>query len=110
MPFDLLQYPGALGSSPVSDAVTLHVRMPDGGILLPSGTTGQPVLAVLQAFGVPIRFEATGRILSHQSSLSPHVEAGTCRLEDLVLTSELDGAEIELSWDALVPQTYWVAG
>ena len=30
-----------------------------------------------------------------------------CRL---VMTPELDGLEFELTWDALVPQTYWIAG
>jgi hypothetical protein len=96
MPFDTLVHPDEVSATAVAP-LTVFVRMPDGGVLSPSVKVGERIMDALAAFGLPFRqgFGADGaaRLLGH-----------------LVMTPELDGLEIELPWDALVPQTYWVAG
>jgi hypothetical protein len=75
--------------------LSLRVRMPDGGVLTPSARTGERVIDALAAFGVPVRRD---------------VGADTCCLYDRLVTPDLDGIELTVPWDALVPQTSWVAG
>lgn len=112
-------------------SLSLLVRMPDGGVLSPPAIVGDRLIDALARFGISIRTE------DHAGSAAPcarfkrpwadrlpspdpeeqallstgGTQDGTNRLlSRIVLTPELDGLELELPWDALVPQTYWVAG
>ena len=113
--------------------LTLNVRMPDGGWLAPTAVAGHRVVELLARFGLPVRDECRGRCacatcrvripLAWRDRLLPpgaeeaavvsqlvDGDASTRLLCRLVMTPDLDGLEFELHWDALVPQTYWIAG
>lgn len=115
------------------NSLSLLVRMPDGGVLSPSALAGDRLIDALGRFGISLcsepRFQAHvaapyGRIKAPWMDRLPApapdekaqlaaqgVQDGTIRLlSEIVLTPELDGLELELPWDSLVPQTYWVAG
>lgn len=116
-----------------SKRLSLLVRMPDGGVLSASAAPGTRLSDALAGFGIPIRAEPrtsdgapppTVHITQPWSDRMPTpvaqeraalVAQGACDgtrrlLSQVVLTTDLDGLEVELRWDALVPQTYWVAG
>jgi ferredoxin len=107
--------------------------MPDGGILHPPAKAGERVIDALARFGVPVRIDGgkvdmfstcrVGFASAWTGQLPPPaaderrilaelgVRDGRTRvLCRLVMTTDLDGLELELPWDALVPQTYWIAG
>ena len=133
MPFDTVT-PTATAYAPHSAiALTLNVRMPDGGWIAPPAEAGQRVIDLLGRFGLPVRDECRGRCVCgtcrvriplawRDRLLPPGAEeaavlsqlvdgdASTRLLCRLVMTPDLDGLEFELHWDALVPQTYWIAG
>ena len=111
--------------------LSLLVRMPDGGVLAPPAAVGARLIDALAGFGIPIREEprggcakASARIKQPWADRLPapdpeertllaasEAQDGTSRLlSRIVLTPDLDGLEIELPWESLVPQTYWVAG
>jgi 2Fe-2S ferredoxin len=113
--------------------MTLNVRMPDGGWLSPPAEPGVRVMDLTAWFGIPVRQECRGlcvratcraRVaapwgerleppdsteLEVLSLITAHDDR-TRLLCGLIMTPDLDGLELELTWDALVPQTYWVAG
>lgn len=99
MPFDLLEATSAAGSG-----LSLSVRLPDGRVLTPPARTGTSVCDALSALGLSLVPHGEARIVSVAGDWR------MCRIADLMMTPELDGLELELSWDALVPQTFWVAG
>lgn len=113
------------------NSLSLVVRMPDGGVLLPSALVGDRLIDALTRYGISIRTgDAAASVApcarfkrSWADRLPPPdpdeemllstwgPQEGTNRLlSRIVLTPELDGLELELPWAALVPQTYWVAG
>lgn len=137
MPFDGAVMETSLAATQ-SRPLSLRVRMPDGGILSPTAAAGARLIDALAAFGIPIRPECAAcepssvyraRVawpwadrLPTPDSEERAVLAGlppqggdardgaTRLLGKVVMTPDLDGLELELSWDSLIPQTYWVAG
>jgi hypothetical protein len=129
MPFDGGE---ARPAAPQPSSLALLVRMPDGGVVFPPAMVGARLQDALAAFGIPIergdelrtggaacaQFQRAwserlpGPTSEEQALLAARgAHDGTKRLiQHIVLTPDLDGLELELSWDALVPQTYWVAG
>jgi ferredoxin len=122
-----LERPPAAG-----EPLSLCVRMPDGGVLSPKAPAGMRVMDALVAFGLPLRHDCRGRdrcatcrariatrwaarvqLAGREARGGPttHGAGDEIRLLcDVVMTADLDGLELELTWDALVPQTNWVAG
>jgi hypothetical protein len=112
-----------------ASSLTVNVRMPDGGLLSPPVQSGMRIVDALAAFGLPMRRCAEGGPCASRvdpawvARLQPadHIERSiltalgaddgvTRLLGHLIMTPELNGLALELSWDVLVPQTYWVAG
>ena len=116
-----------------AEKLNLSVRMPDGGWLAPPVEAGVRVMELLARFGLQVRDTCRGRCAcatcraqiapQWRSRLAPPCQDeaallsaladgddGTRLLCSLVMTPDLDGLEIELHWDALIPQTYWTAG
>jgi len=133
MPFDAIALPEAFAKTATSQVLSINVRMPDGGWLAPAAEAGSRVMDVLRQFGVPVRADCDGSCActhcrarfgrtwrdrlpppsSEENALLAELGEGdgdTRLLCGLVVTPDLDGLEIELHWDALEPQTYWVAG
>lgn len=129
MPFDAVAAPTpAAAARPLQ----LNVRMPDGGWLAPPAEAGVSVTELLSRFGLPMRRECNGRCTcstckalisaawrdrvsaagaeAERPSDLPDRGDGARLLCGLVMTPDLDGLELELTWDALIPQTYWIAG
>ena len=133
MPFDSLYATAPAASLAAAKPLHLNVRMPDGGRLAPPAEAGVKVIELLSRFGVPVREASEGegactagrvRIpapwqakVARPSAQEAAALAGLADADattrficDLTMTPELDGLELELTWDALVPQTYWIAG
>jgi ferredoxin len=110
-------------------ALTINVRMPDGGLISPRGLAGRRLQDLLADFGIPLNLDdacAGGRVRigkSWHDRLPPPSAEERARLAryadadasyrmlcELVATPDIDGVEIELGHDTLVPQTYWIAG
>ena len=137
MPFDGAVMETRLTATP-SRPLSLSVRMPDGGILSPTAAAGARLIDALAAFGIPIRPECAARepssvyrarvawpwadrlpmpdpeeqaVLARLEAQGGEARGGAIRLlGKVVMTPDLDGLELELSWDSLIPQTYWIAG
>ena len=115
-PFEMI--PGHDAPPPASPpALTLHVRMPDGGWLSLFAAAGTNVGEALRGFGVPVR--VAGRAAEAGFRPSTRLQSpwrrgadddGTRMLSDLMMTPELDGVAMELPWEAIELQTSWVAG
>jgi ferredoxin len=113
--------------------LSLRVGMPDGGVLWPSVRVGARIIDALAAYGLPVkvtelhrgRYSYCRAVISASwvDDLPPPsagekealaalgADDGRSRLLcQLIMTRDLNGLEFELPWDALVPQTYWVAG
>ena len=118
MPFDAF----TPTNPPVGTVQTLHllVRMPDGGVLSPPARVGERVIDLMNRFGIPLRDPGQGpdhaSCPALRADVSPRWRArlmgdvATISLNDLIMTPDLDGLELELPWSALTPQTYWIAG
>ena len=111
----------------------LNVSLTDGGRFEPQAAKGFRVMELIRMFGLPIKAECGGACVCatchvriptrwHNRLPAPSEEElakldevpgadETSRLAcQLMMTDELDGLEIEVQPDSLVPQTYWVAG
>jgi 2Fe-2S ferredoxin len=111
----------------------LEVALTDGGRFHPEAAPGFRIMELIRAYGLPIKAECGGAgvcATCHvrvpdvwQSLLPPPSDEELARLDEipsaddrsrlacqLVMTEELDGLELEIQPDSLVPQTYWVAG
>jgi ferredoxin-2, mitochondrial len=130
MPFDTATGLSTTPSTAKSPGLTVNVRMPDGGWVAPPALAGERLVDALGAFGLPLRGVSgascgcRGRIrVAWLDRLDPPAADEAASLDALgsahansrllchiVMTGELDGLEVELDWDALEPQTYWVAG
>lgn len=114
--------------SPALGRLHLSVRLPDGRRLSPAVRDGSRLVDALLAFGVPLRSKCAGRCTCRtcEIRIAPAwvdrvaSRLGSCAdlsgdpatrpIGALVMTSDLDGLEIEIPSDTLVPQTYWIAG
>ncbi len=133
MPFDASPAPHSSHAAAIGGVLTINVKMPDGGWVAPPAMPGARIVDILANFGLAVRLEGDGqrdRFAPHvrihpdwlerlspvseeeaKVLLSLGIEDERSRLLDqLVMTADLDGIEIELPWEALVPQTYWIAG
>lgn len=134
MPFDATASTTSSGRpTPAAAKLTINVRMPDGGWLAPPAEAGVRVIDLLARFGLPVRNACRGRCVcatcrarvaqGWRDRLPPpsadevarlaalaDEEEGSRLLCGLVMTPDLDGLELQLHWDSLVPQTYWTAG
>lgn len=132
MSFDCsMMEPRPVGANP--ERLSLRVRMPDGRVLSLTAATGARLLDEFVDFGIPIHREARDRephagcrvrLRSPWSERLPAPDAqerailaasgagdsASRLLSRVIMTPDLDGLELELSWDALVAQTYWAAG
>jgi 2Fe-2S ferredoxin len=133
MPLDFTARLGPHARTAPSPPLQLNVRMPDGGWLSPPAEAGVRVMELIGRFGVALRDQCRGdpacttcrarigeawlpRLRSTSTGLAAQtggvsaVGAERLCICDLVMTADLDGLEIELTWDAIIPQTYWTAG
>jgi|SRR5918996_5417742 2Fe-2S ferredoxin len=113
--------------------VRIHVRLPDGAAHTLEAPEGWRVMEVIRDWGLPIKAECGGagacatchvRIADGWLDMLPAPTAEELgkldevldvdersRLACQILTArELDGLEVELVPDSLVPQIYWAAG
>jgi ferredoxin, 2Fe-2S len=122
-------------NAPVDDEIhlTLNVSVVDGGRFEPPAAAGFRVMELIRAFGFPIKAECGGsgvcatchvRIPERwRALLPPPSDDELAKLDEiptadehsrlacqLVMTDDLDGLEVEVQPDSMVPQTYWVAG
>ena len=133
MPFDVLTIPRQSLAPSAASTLKINVRMPDGGWLAPPAVAGARLVDALAAFGLPLRnvcssqkpsvscrarvgeawrdrLDPPSRAEAEQLAAHERGSGGVRLLCHLVMTSDLDGLEIELDWDALEPQHYWIAG
>lgn len=114
-------------------SLKLYVTLRDGSRFEPQAAAGFRVMELVRMFGLPIKAECGGacvcstchvRVAPEWQHLLPpatdeelakldltHGVDDTSRLAcQIVMTNDLDGLEIEIQPDSLIPQTYWVAG
>ena len=111
----------------------LHVRLVDGAHFEPEAAAGYRIMELMRAYGLPIKAECGGACVcatchvripeAWQHLLPPPSDEELARLDEipdaddrsrlacqLTMTDDLDGLEVELQPDSLIPQTNWVAG
>ena len=111
----------------------LDVRLADGGRFQPEAAAGFPIMELIRAYGLPIKAECGGACVCStchvripmvwQSLLPPPSEEELAKLDEIadaddtsrlacqiVMTEAMDGMELEIQADSLLPQTSWVAG
>ena len=111
----------------------LDVRLADGGRFQPEAAAGFRIMELIRAYGLPIKAECGGSgvcatchvRIPHvwQSLLPPPSDEELARLDEIpdadetsrlacqiMMTEEMDGMELEVQPDSLLPQTSWVAG
>ena len=132
MPFDsLVSHDTAAADD--ERVLTIKVRMPDGGRLEAGALAGHQVMEMLRAHGLPMRAACGGAGVcatchvrvpaawrgrlpaASQEELAkldevPDADDSSRLACQLMMTSALDGLELELHPDSLIPQTYWIAG
>lgn len=127
-----------LDSSPTANeieprALKLHVRLHDGAAFEPDAAAGYGVMELMRAYGLPVKAECGGACVCAtchvrvparwRHLLPPPSDEELAKLDEipdaddssrlacqLRMTDALDGLEIELQPDSLIPQTNWVAG
>ena len=111
----------------------LHVSLTDGGHFEPEAASGYRIMELMRMYGLPIKAECGGACVcatchvriphAWQHLLPPPSDEELAKLDEipsadensrlacqLMMTDELDGLEVELQPDSLIPQTNWVAG
>lgn len=111
----------------------LNVSLTDGGRFEMPAASGFRVMELMRMYGLPIKAECGGagvcatchvRVPSHWlARLPPPSEEEHAKLDEipdadatsrlacqLIMTNELEGLELEVQPDSLLPQTSWVAG
>ena len=111
----------------------IDVRLADGSRFQPEAAPGFLIMELIRAYGLPIKAECGGSgvcATCHvripkvwQALLPPPSDEELAKLDEipdadetsrlacqLVMTEDLDGLELELQPDSLLPQTSWVAG
>ena len=122
-------------SAQVEDApfLKLDVRLADGGRFLADAAPGYRVMELIRAYGLPIKAECGGSGVcatchvriprAWASLLPPPSNEELAKLDEIpdadetsrlacqiIMTDEMDGMELEVQPDSLLPQTSWVAG
>ena len=110
-----------------------NVRLADGTRFVPEAAAGFRIMELMRAYGLPIKAECGGvcvcatchvRVpVAWQHLLPAPSDEELAKLDEipeadetsrlacqLMMTDELDGLEVELQPDSLIPQTNWVAG
>jgi ferredoxin, 2Fe-2S len=113
--------------------LTLHVSLVDGTRFHPEAASGFRVMELMRAYGLPIKAECGGACVcatchvrvpaAWHHLLPPPTDEELAKLDEipgadetsrlacqLVMTDDLDGLELELQPDSLIPQTSWAAG
>ncbi len=113
--------------------LTLNVRLADGSHFKPEAAAGFRIMELIRAYGLPIKAECGGagvcatchvRIADRWRDRLPEPsDEELAKLDDiagaddgsrlacqLVMTSDLDGLELEVQADSLASQGSWVAG
>jgi 2Fe-2S ferredoxin len=111
----------------------LVVSLKDGSRFEPPAAAGFRVMELIRAFGLPIKAECGGSCVcctchvripeQWRDALLPPSDEELAKLDEiptadessrlacqLVMTEDLDGLELQIQPDSLVPQLYWVAG
>jgi len=122
-----------IGIGRAKHALRLNVSVRNGGQFSPRAAEGRRIMELIEADGFPIKAECRGGCVCSnchvkvsapwRTLLPPPSEEEQERLErlpgsdersrlacQLLMTSGLDGLEIELQPESLALQTYWVAG
>ena len=118
---------------PSNSFLKLHVSLIDGGRFEPDAASGYRIMELMRMYGLPIKAECGGACVcatchvripqSWQHLLPPPSDEELAKLDEipgadensrlacqLMMTDALDGLEVELQPDSLIPQTNWVAG
>lgn len=113
--------------------LSLDVRLADGSRFRPEAAAGFRIMELIRAYGLPIKAECGGAGVcatchvriprAWQPFLPAPTEEELAKLDEIpdadetsrlacqiVMTSDLDGLELEVQPDSLVPQTNWAAG
>lgn len=111
----------------------LNIGLTDGARFVAEAASGFRVMELVRAYGLPIKAECGGagvcctchvRISkAWQSRLPPPTDEELARLDEvpdaddssrlacqIVMTDALDGLELVLQPDSIIPQTSWAAG
>ena len=111
----------------------LDVRLADGGRFQPEAASGFHIMELIRAYGLPIKAECGGACVCStchvripmvwHAVLPPPSDEDLAKLDEIpdaddtsrlacqiVMTEPMDGMEIEVQPDSLLPQTSWVAG
>jgi ferredoxin, 2Fe-2S len=111
----------------------LAVRLTDGTRFEPQAASGFRLMELMRAYGLPIKAECGGACVcatchvrvpvAWRHLLPPPSAEELAKLDEiadaddssrlacqLMMTDALDGLEVELQPDSLIPQTNWVAG
>jgi ferredoxin, 2Fe-2S len=111
----------------------LHVSLIDGSRFEPHAAPGFHIMELIRMYGLPIKAECGGagvcatchvRVPAQwQALLPPPSDEEQAKLDEipdaddtsrlacqLIMTDALDGLELEVQPDSLIPQTSWVAG
>ncbi len=111
----------------------LDVRLAAGGRFQPEAASGFHIMELIRAYGLPIRAECGGACVCStchvripkvwHAVLPPPSDEELAKLDEIpgadetsrlacqiVMTEPMDGMEIEVQPDSLLPQTSWVAG
>jgi len=111
----------------------LSVHLTDGTRFAPEAAAGYRIMELMRAYGLPIKAECGGACVcatchvripvAWQHLLPAPSDEELAKLDEiadadetsrlacqLMMTDELDGLEVELQPDSLIPQTNWVAG
>lgn len=114
-------------------ALRLHVRLADGAHFQPDAAAGYGLMELMRAYGLPIKAECGGACVcatchvrvaeAWRHLLPPPTTEELAKLDEipdaddssrlacqLLMTDDLDGLEVELQPDSLIPQTNWAAG
>lgn len=115
------------------ELLKLRVSLANGSRFEPPAASGYRVMELMRMFGLPIKAECGGagvcatchvRIPERwQHLLPPPSDEELAKLDEipdadensrlacqLIMTKEMDGLEVEVQADSLIPQTYWTAG
>lgn len=127
------EQPGHPQQSQDAQFLTLDVRLTDGSRFRCEAAEGFRVMELIRAYGLPIKAECGGagvcatchvRVDARwRELLPPPSDEELAKLDDvpgadersrlacqIEMTAELDGLELTLDPDSLLPQTNWTAG